>query len=357
VTNGTSYVFRVAAVNAAGIGAYSTASRSVTPCSVPGIPISVTATPANGRVGLTWIAPAYDGGSPVTDYVIEYSSNVGKSWTAFSDGVSIATAATVAGLSNGTSYVFRVTAVNAAGASLPCPTAAPVVPNRFVPGLQLGAGLSNGATLSEATQPGGAVTVSGELGAAVYVSFTGTTAGVRDARKTVTKVFTGKGVGTTIPVTLTIADVNKIGDGTVYVVATQADTAGNQSEAAVRSLTLDTIAPRVMSVSAPASRTYRDGNVLRFILTYSEKVLVTGAPSLSLTLAGNGVRKVDYVSGTGTNALTFEYRIRVGDSARKGLTLAPVIAINGGRIRDFSDNNAVLLFNAPTLTRVAILGS
>lgn len=76
---------------------------------------NVVATPSNGQVRLTWVAPTNNGGAPVTDYVIEFSNNDGVNWTRYSDGISASTVATVNGLANGTSYVFRVAAVNAVG--------------------------------------------------------------------------------------------------------------------------------------------------------------------------------------------------------------------------------------------------
>ena len=116
LTNGTAYVFRVAAVNGVGTGSYSAASSSATPRTVPGAPASVTATGGqNLQVPLTWSAPSSNGGSAITDYVVQFSSDSGSTWATFSDGVSTSTSATVTSLTNGTAYVFRVAAVNSAG--------------------------------------------------------------------------------------------------------------------------------------------------------------------------------------------------------------------------------------------------
>jgi len=116
LANGTDYVFRVAAMNAAGTGNWSASSATVTPRTVPAAPISLIGTPGNGQVILSWTAPSSSGGSPVTDYIIDYKSNGGTEWSPFPHAASTATTATVTGLTNGTSYVFRVAAVNAAGA-------------------------------------------------------------------------------------------------------------------------------------------------------------------------------------------------------------------------------------------------
>ena len=73
LTNGTLYYFRVAAYNAAGWGPYSTVLSAI-PVGVPGAPRNLTATVANSKVTLKWIAPLSDGGKPVDRYDI-YSAD------------------------------------------------------------------------------------------------------------------------------------------------------------------------------------------------------------------------------------------------------------------------------------------
>ena len=116
LTNGTSYVFKVAAVNSAGTSSYSSASASVV-VGAPGEPTSVVGTSGNAQVSLVWSAPTSSGGSPITDYLVQFSSNSGSTWSTFADGTSTSTTATVTGLTNGTSYVFKVASVNSAGTS------------------------------------------------------------------------------------------------------------------------------------------------------------------------------------------------------------------------------------------------
>ena len=134
LTRGTAYIFRVAAVNALGNGAFSAASSAITPpvnATAPGQPTNVAGTADDGQAFLAWTAPN-DGDSAITDYTVQYSSNGGTSWTTFSDGVSIATSATVTGLTNGTAYVFRVSATNSIGTGSYSVASSAVTPSRGV---------------------------------------------------------------------------------------------------------------------------------------------------------------------------------------------------------------------------------
>jgi len=76
---------------------------------------SVTATSAVIR----WTAPTDTGGSAITDYKVEYSSDGGSTWTVFTHAASTATSITVTGLTTATSYKIRVSTKNAIGFSTP----------------------------------------------------------------------------------------------------------------------------------------------------------------------------------------------------------------------------------------------
>lgn len=82
---------------------------------LPTAPTNVVATAGNGQASVSWTASTTIAQIPVTDYVVQYSSNSGSTWTTFSDGTSTSTSATVTGLTNGTAYTFRVAGVNGVG--------------------------------------------------------------------------------------------------------------------------------------------------------------------------------------------------------------------------------------------------
>jgi hypothetical protein len=116
LANGTSYTFRVRAVNMFGPGPWSAPSAAVTPIGLPQIVTGVVGTTlATNSVGLAW-DPIKDGGSPITSLRIQV--NIGATIVR-TDIIPVTgtapTSRTVAGLTAGTVYNFRVAAVNAKG--------------------------------------------------------------------------------------------------------------------------------------------------------------------------------------------------------------------------------------------------
>ena len=89
-------------------------SLRVTLAAAPGTPV---ATAGNAQVGLTWTAPADTGGSAITGYRVQVRTGATLVRT---DILGNVTSATIAGLTNGTAYNFRVRANTAVGLG-PCP--------------------------------------------------------------------------------------------------------------------------------------------------------------------------------------------------------------------------------------------
>jgi hypothetical protein len=105
-----------------------TYTTSVTTATLPTAPTKpVTAITSGTSVQLTWAAGP-DSGLPNLDYKIEFSSNGGVSWSLFNDGVDANLVKSVTGLTQGTTYVFRVFALSSEGAGEKSQISTPAIP-------------------------------------------------------------------------------------------------------------------------------------------------------------------------------------------------------------------------------------
>ncbi|WP_088283831.1 sialate O-acetylesterase [Kineosporia sp. A_224] len=136
-------------------------TNDLTPA-VPDAPAGLTASSGNGQAALSWTAPT-SVGSAVSDYVVEFKTSAGSTWTTFADGTSTSTAATVTGLTNGTPYDFRVAATNATGTSVPSSTASTTPSTSIV--LDTFTGTNGTALASHTPDAGGTWTLKGGAGA------------------------------------------------------------------------------------------------------------------------------------------------------------------------------------------------
>jgi titin len=113
---GTQYLVRVSAINGVGQSAFLTGSLT-TLVAKPSSPRTLTSSKVTATaLTLSWLLPASNGGAAITDYKVEVSSNGGTSWAVINDGVSNSLAATVSSLLKNRAYLFRVSAINSAGA-------------------------------------------------------------------------------------------------------------------------------------------------------------------------------------------------------------------------------------------------
>ena len=110
VTPGTTYYYRVAAVNTAGTGASSDEASGV-PYTTAAAP-RLTALAGKSQVSLSWTVPA-DGGTPISGYRIYRGLAAGSEQLV--QTISTGTTYVDAGLVGGTTYYYRVAAVTTGG--------------------------------------------------------------------------------------------------------------------------------------------------------------------------------------------------------------------------------------------------
>jgi fibronectin type 3 domain-containing protein len=116
VTNGTTYFYKVTALNSVGESAASN-EMSATPSAVaPGAPSLNSATAGNGTVALAWSAPSSNGGSAITGYRVYRGTSSGSETLLTT--LSNLTSWTDTGVTNGSTYYYKVSALNSAGESV-----------------------------------------------------------------------------------------------------------------------------------------------------------------------------------------------------------------------------------------------
>jgi len=123
LTEGTDYVFRVAAENSIGVGEFATlgeAAKAALPFGVPKAPRNLQVEDVSiYSVTLTWEPPSSDGGGAIIGYLIEKCDAFGSRWIACNRAPVTAPTYVLRDLPEGAEYQFRVIAVNDAGEGPP----------------------------------------------------------------------------------------------------------------------------------------------------------------------------------------------------------------------------------------------
>lgn len=118
---------------------------------------------------------------------------------------------------------------------------------------------------------------------------------------------------------------------------------------------VDAIPPTIIAVTRPLNGTYESPSTLTFTIQYSENVIVSGTPRIEVPI-GLITANFNYVSGSGTNTLTFSYTLLSSDYDFDGLpSTLNSVSLNGGSIRDGGGNNAPLIFTTQNLSSLLVV--
>ena len=102
--------------------------------------------------------------------------------------------------------------------------------------------------------------------------------------------------------------------------------------------------------SSTVNGVYTTGAVINLTIGFSEPVFVDttgGTPTLQLETGSIG-RKAIFISGSGTNTLSFQYTVQDGDSSPDLDQLSSsALELNGGTITDANGNPAILVLPQP----------
>jgi trimeric autotransporter adhesin len=238
------------------LGTVASSSREV-----PGAPTIGTATNVpsgraynNGRADVTFTAPAFDGGLPITSYTVT-SSPGGFTGSGASSPL------TVTGLQSNTAYTFTVTAANSLGNSA-------------------ASSASNSITATTVPQAPTIGTASGGSGGVVSVPFTaGATGGSTITGFTATSTSTRTGTNTVSPIT-----VNEIAAGT-YTYTVTATNANGTSAASAAS---NSVTSSFLDISG-GQETRTVGGYKYLVFTTTGNLTVSGGfQNVQVLLVGGG---------------------------------------------------------------------
>ncbi len=187
-------------------------------------------------------------------------------------------------------------------------------------------------------------------------------------------VGSGNGDGT-MTFTGSIADINSALNGMVFSPTSgyngpaslqihtndqgNSGSGGAQTDTDILAINVNSLSPRITEVSSStANGTYKIGDTITITTTFDQVVTVDTGGGIPTLLLETGLtdRIATYVSGSGSNTLTFSYTVRAGDvSADLDYQSTAALSLNGSSIRGLTANDAVLTL--PSLGAAGSLGA
>jgi len=294
VTNGSTYYYEVVAVNGSGSSGVSNEATALPTGTVPvpAAPTGLSATAGNTQVVLAWTAS-----SGATSYNISRSTSPGSE-TLMTSGM-VSTSYKDTSVVNGTTYYYKVAAVNTSGTSAGSNEASASPSSGSAPIPAAPTGLSATAGNAKVT-----LTWTASAGATSYNVLRGTSSGSE--------------ISITSGITSTSYTDSTVVNGTTYyyqVVAVNGSGSSGDSNEAVASPTTGVVAP-----TAPTGLSATAGN-LQNVLAWSASSgatsynILRGTSAGSETLLTSGISSTTYTDSTVVNGTTYYYEVAAVNSA------------------------------------------
>ncbi|MGY2874413.1 Ca2+-binding RTX toxin-like protein/methionine-rich copper-binding protein CopC [Marmoricola sp. URHA0025 HA25] len=257
----------------------------------PPTPVIGTAVAGNAQATVNWTAGAPNGSTPTNQFQIQVIAN-GVPQAALITGIAAnATSRIVTGLTNGTSYTFKVLAVNQVGLSSPLSAASnPVIPNNPAPEVLSSspANASTGASLTADLTVTFDETITGfNANSVILRNPAGTTLPTALAFNTTTHVLTVNPAANLLPgTTYTLTLLGTLPGGGAGI----RNAAGLRLANTVITFTTanDTTPPTVTGVN-PANGATRINPNTNVAVTFSERVVGASSTTVVLTNVATGV--------------------------------------------------------------------
>jgi fibronectin type 3 domain-containing protein len=328
--NGTKYYYKVAAVNAGGTSALSTEVSATPEPAAPAAPTGLTATAGNASVALNWTA---SGGA--TSYNVYRGTTAGgESTTPLATGITTTTYTDSTAV-NGTTYYYKVAAVNAGGTSAlstevsatpQSTTTTPATPTVTVDPASSTIGSGNSLSVKvtvagSGATPTGSVTLSGG-------GYTSTAQTLVSGSYTFTIPSNSLNIGTDTLTASYGGDTNyTMGSGSASVTVT----------ASVFSLSAS--APSAIAAGSPATSTLTATTTTGYSGTISLACVLTSSPSGAANLPS---------CASGSSTITLNSGTTSGTATITVTSIAPGVAMaqpsTGGKGRGWMGGGAFLAF-------------
>jgi fibronectin type 3 domain-containing protein len=291
LANGTTYFYVVTAVGSSGESAFSTEAHAIT---VAVAPTNLAATPGNNQVSLTWNAPS---GAATFNVYRSLTSGSETSSAPLATGLTSASY-TDTSVTNGTTYFYEVTAVNAGGESAASAEASATpqfVPPPPAPTNLVAMGGKGQVSLSW----------SASAGASSYNVYRATTSGGETGTQPIASGLTSRA----------FTDTGRAANTTYYYVVTAVGSGGEGLPSTEAHALTTTAAPTNLAANAGNAQISLNWTAPAGAVTFNVYRSLTSGGETGTSPIASGLTSAAYTDSALTNGTTYYYEVTAFNAA------------------------------------------